>query len=89
MMRPFTAAFVAAVALTVLAFVGVVAVDERTLGGRFFDAALAPGFAWPTAYWGSAHDPLQFLIALLLNVAFYTAVFAAVGASIRAWISPK
>jgi len=32
----------------------------------------------------SLHDPLQFLIALILNVAFYTIVFAAIGATIQA-----
>jgi len=38
----------------------------------------------PEAYWGSLHDPLQFLIGLILNVAFYTAVFAAIAAAVHA-----
>ena len=78
------AALGAAVALTAVAVIGLVAAEEHSTAAWLFDAALTPGFAMPEAYWGSAHDPLQFLIALTLNVAFYTGVFAAIGAAIQA-----
>ncbi len=43
--------------------------------GRLGELLLGPGYAWPEAYWGAVHDPLQLLLAFVLNVLFYTGVF--------------
>jgi hypothetical protein len=45
--------------------------------GPVGESALAPGYWIPTAYWGGVHDPLQFLIANLLNLMFYALLFFA------------
>ena len=44
--------------------------------GPVADALLAPGDALPKAYWGGVHDPFQILPAVLLNVMFYSLLFA-------------
>ena len=46
--------------------------------GRLGELLLGPGYAWPEAYWGAVHDPLQLLLAFVLNVLFYTGVFSGV-----------
>jgi hypothetical protein len=44
--------------------------------GRIGELLLGPGYTLPEAYWGAVHDPLQLLLAFLLNVLFYTGVFS-------------
>lgn len=46
--------------------------------GHLGELLLAPGYALPEVYWGAVHDPLQLMLAFLLNVLFYAAVFWAV-----------
>lgn len=43
--------------------------------GRLGELLLGPGYALPEAYWGAVHDPLQLLVALVLNGLFYTVLF--------------
>jgi hypothetical protein len=75
-------ALAAAFALTAVALIGLVGVEEGTVAEWLFGVAMTPGFALPEAYWGAVHDPLQFLIAAALNVAFYTGVFGGIGLAI-------
>jgi hypothetical protein len=42
--------------------------------GRIAESLLTPGYLIPEAYWGAAHDPVQILMAFLLNVVFYSIV---------------
>jgi hypothetical protein len=44
------------------------------LSRRVGDALVAPGYIFPKWYWGGVGDPLQLLLVIGLNVAFYTAV---------------
>lgn len=55
-------------ALVIALFVGLFIPVTRTVA----DWLLTPGYALPVAYWGAAHDPLQILAAILLNIAFYS-----------------
>jgi len=56
--------------------------------GPIVEMALAPGYILPEAYWGAAHDPLQLLVANLLNIAIYAVIFAVL-AHLRGWISRR
>jgi hypothetical protein len=85
MTRTLGWALLAALTLTAVAVIGAVSAEDETVAAWLIDVALAPGFALPSAYWGAVHDPLQFLIAAVLNVVFYTTVFAAMSAAIRAF----
>jgi len=64
-------AFPALFGITVIAFI--IGLASRALE-PFGDALLAPGYVLPEWYWGAVHDPLQLLLAVSLNVAFYAAI---------------
>jgi len=65
------------VLITCVAFaLGFLAPPLGTVAG----VALAPGAYLPAQYWGGFHDAGPILLALILNVAFYSIVTAAVRA---------
>jgi len=43
--------------------------------GHLGELMLGPGYVLPEYYWGAVHDPLQLLLALMLNIGFYTCLF--------------
>lgn len=75
--------------LTAGAVLGVLGTEEGTMAAWLVEVALTPGFWLPEAYWGAVHDPLQFLIAGVLNVIFYTFVFAAMTGAIGAFTAER
>jgi hypothetical protein len=44
----------------------------------FVNQSLSPGYLLPEMYWGGVHDPLQFLLANVLNVLIYALAIAAI-----------
>jgi hypothetical protein len=60
-----TASLIFGTLVTVLAF------PLALVFPRFADVILEPGYYLPNAYWGAVHDPLQLLLALVLDIGFW------------------
>jgi hypothetical protein len=80
--RVLSWAFIAASILTFAALLVAVGAGDGFAAG-LVDVALTPGFALPEAYWGGIHGE-QVLLALVLNVLFYTLLFSTVFFAARA-----
>jgi hypothetical protein len=65
-------AFLAAFTITLLMVIAAIAWRTfRPVAG----VILYPGYVLPKAYWGGAHDPLQILLVVALDVLFYGVAF--------------
>jgi amino acid transporter len=76
-LRTLIRAIAFGVSVTVVLFtLGILSVTQvmPTAVGTITEALLKPGAWLPEWYWGALHDPLQFLIAVVLDFAFYTAI---------------
>jgi|WetSurMetagenome_2_1015567.scaffolds.fasta_scaffold600457_1 hypothetical protein len=68
-------AFLAAFAITALMVIAAIA--WRT-SWPVVDVMLHPGYVFPKEYWGGIGDPLQGILAIALNIIFYTVAFCCV-----------